>query len=101
MYYYYNMVKTLKTGSYGLPYYTAAALTVNVKASSGTLIRVSVTSGSPGTLTFYNAIAGTTAGDTIAVMDTTAVGNYELGINCSTGIRLVKSGTAAIVVSYI
>jgi len=96
------MVRTLKTGSYGLPYYTAAELTGdNVKATPGTLIRVSVTSGSAGTLTIYNAITGTVAGTIVGVIDTASAGNYEFGINCGTGIRIVKTGTAAVVLVYI
>jgi len=95
------MVRTLKTGSYGLPYYTAAEVTANVKATPGTLIRVSVTSGSAGTLTIYNAITGTVAGTIVGVIDTASAGNYEFGINCGTGIRIVKTGTAAVVLVYI
>ena len=96
------MVKTFKTGAFGTAVYTAAAVSVtNIKASSGTLVRCTVTTGSAGTITFYDAISGEVAGTIVAVIDTTSAANFEFGVNCETGIRWVKTGTASVTVVYI
>ena len=90
-----------RVGSFGTPLYSAAAVTTaNIKTGSGTIIRLIVSEKAAGAIIFYDAITGTSP--VIATIDTTNTETtYELGINFSTGLRWVKTGTAKITVVYI
>lgn len=95
------MIKSLRTGSFGIVEYSEAAVSIkNIKTGSGTLIRIIVGEKAAGNIICYDAISGTTS--KILEIDTTdEARTYELGINLSTGLRYVITGTAKVTVVYL
>jgi len=94
------MIKSLRTGSYGTAVFSEAAVSIaNIKESSGTLIRIIVSTKAAGTIICYDAITGTT-GTMVSIDTTNTETTYELGINFSNGLRWVTTGDAKMTLVY-
>lgn len=96
-----NMMKSLKTGSYGTAVFSEAAVSItNIKEESGVLIRIIVGTKAAGNIICYDAVSGTS--NKLLEIDTTnEEKTYELGINFNTGLRWVTTGLAKITLVYL
>lgn len=77
----------------GHPTYIAAAATTQVFIGKGKLLRIIITETAAGAISIYDDTDGTS--DAVAVFKASiAEGTYELGIELSTGCRIVSAANS-------
>lgn len=80
--------------------YISTATTTQVYTGYANLVRIVITETAAGAITIYNETGSGTTDVKAVFKASIAEGTYELGITCSTGIKIVTAGASKLTVVY-